>query len=67
MLMHPLLWICASAAINFPQKISWQISRKVLDTGNGRAGPVMSARLCASYEKHGDQDFSPFGYPAGLI
>jgi hypothetical protein len=34
---------------------------------HGRAGPVMSARLCASYEKHDDKDFIPFGYPAGLI
>jgi hypothetical protein len=24
---------------------------------------VLSARLCASYEKHGGKDFVPFGYP----
>jgi hypothetical protein len=32
---------------------------------HGRAGPVTSARLYASYEKPGGEDFSPFGYPVG--
>jgi hypothetical protein len=49
--------------IKFPQKNSWQREIKVLNTSHGRAGPVLSARLCASYEKHADKDFSPFGYP----
>jgi hypothetical protein len=57
----------STVAIKFPQNISWQSRHKPLNIAHGRAGPVMSARLCASYEKQRDEDFSPFGYPAGLI
>jgi len=40
----------------------------VLDTGStGVPAHVKSARLCASYGKHGDKDLIPFGYPVGLI
>src|SRR5712672_3593134 len=46
---------------------AWQTVIEPLNRWHGRAGPVMSARLCASYGKHGDKDSIPFGFPVGLI
>src|SRR5262249_43877139 len=46
---------------------AWQSPRKTLHRGPGRAGPSVSARLCALQGKHGGQDFIPFGYPAGFL
>ena len=46
---------------------TWQTVLEALNSVHGRAGPVMSARLCASRGKHDDKDSIPFGYPVGLI
>src|SRR5262249_61550798 len=46
---------------------AWQSPRKALHRGPGRAGPSVSARLCALQGKHGGLDFISFWYPAGFF
>lgn len=53
---------CAPAAKIFGEKALASTGAGGLDRRHGRAGPLSSARFCASHEKYEVKDFNPFGF-----